>query len=204
MTILSDITTSKITMMTKLCSWVMEVRRDWGTRRSRAQRHMQMWSSMSSRRERARRSRITPRKLIKHILAGRLRRGDEEGIKKLDEVTLGNREELAKCLACLREATMYMDDIVHNPRLTRDLHYKMWSSALDLFITEIRSMISCKQKLDRYDIDIIELLIAKLSQMRISEMSTEQVGIRLSLEDTMESLFNLAIKQRVRLRTTGY
>ena len=158
---------------------------------------------MSSRRERARKSRMTPRKLIKHILAGRLRKGDEEGIKKLDEVTLGNRERLAECLACLREATMYMDDIVHNPRLTRDLHYKMWSSALDLFITEIRGMISCKQKLDKYDIDIVELLISRLSQMRINETTTEQVGVRLTLEDTMESLFNLAIGQRVRLRKTG-
>ena len=138
-----------------------------------------------------------------HILAGKLKEGDGESIRKHDEVTLGNREELAKCLACLREATMYMDDIVHNPRLTRDLHYKMWSSALDLFITEIRSMVSCRQKLEKYDIDIIELLISKLSQMRINEITREQVGIRLTLEDTMESLFNLALGQRVRLRKTG-
>lgn len=55
----------------------------------------------------------------------------------------------------------------------------------------------------KYDSDIVELLISRLCAMRINEMVSEQIMVRLSLEDAMQSLFIFKGDQATRLRVAG-
>ena len=118
----------------------------------------------------------------------------------------GSKENIAKALACLREVTMYIDDMVLNPRLVRDQKYKVWASALDNFITEVKSTVSFQggdPRLFRQNEDIVEVVISMLSQMRLNEVLVEQIEMRLSLEDTVRSLFDLRLTHEKKIRMIG-
>ena len=197
----SDLLTSM--MMMRICSRIMSMRRKYGDRRSMVIRRMTTWSSQTSRRERARKIRMTSRRMFRHRLNGKLRREDLEDIRELDRVVKECRGDFEISLRCLREATFYVDDLVVNPKLVKDLRYRVWAQALDCFLSEMRSLVEMKERPRIPDTDIVESLIWRLSMMRINETLEEQMEVRQSLEDAVESLFTLKKNQRKRLRTTG-
>ena len=190
-------------MLMKICSRIMSMRKKYGLRRARAIKELSAWSSMLARRERQRRVKLTSRKRVKMILDGRLRRGDRRDIRDLDKVVRANRGDFELTLRCLKEATGYVDDVVMSPKLIRDAKYMWWSQTLDKFLTEMRSLVEMNRRPAISDTEIIETLITRLSMMRIYETLGEQTEVRLSLEDTVESLFSLKWSQRRKLRMTG-
>ena len=188
-------------MLAKICSAIMDVRKVYGDRRSRMIQKLARWSRMSLRRERARRIKATSRKSVYNRLAGVLRRGDREDIQKLDKLVSDNRGDIRRTMTCLREATLYLDDVVLNPRLIRDARYKMWKMSLDFFLTEMRVMMDYRHP-GKYEVDVLECLITRLGQMRISEQLDEQIVMRYNLEDVVKTLFQVSRTQKHRM--TGF
>ena len=191
-------------MMMKICSRIMTMRKRYGDRRSRVITQLARWSCLLARRERERKGKMMSRRMLKHHLDGELRKGDARDIVKLDKVVKECKGDFEVSLRCLREATYYVDDLCLIPGLAKDLRYKVWARALDCFLTEMRSLVEMKKNPVIPDADIVEMLIWRLSMMRINETLEEQVEVRLSLEDAMESLFILKKNQKRKLRMIGY
>lgn len=200
-TILSTISDSlgHTIMLAKICSGIMDVRREYGDRRSEMSRKLALWSMMSQRRERVRTIRITSRKSIYHRMVGSLRRGERKDIRRLNKIVADNKGDIRRTMMCLREATLYLDDVVLNPRLVRDARYKMWKRSLDFFLTEMRFMMDYRKHPGKYEVDILECLISRLGGMRINESLDEQIIMRFSLEEVVKTMFQLSRAQRHRL-----
>ena len=190
-------------MMTKVCSEIMMMRQAYGRRRSKLQSQLARLSSLSSRRERARTCRLTSMRMVRIRLAGKLRREDKADNLRLNQVVKDCEEDMEDSLRCFREATMYLDDVALNPRLIRDTKYRLWTRALDFFLLEMKTTVNFSEKPGKYNLDIVELLISRLCAMRINEMVSEQIMVRLSLEDAMQSLFIFKGDQATRLRVAG-
>ena len=124
-------------------------------------------------------------------------------MQRLHRVVKESEEDLQDSLRCFREATMYLDDVALNPRLIRDTKYRLWSRALDHFLLELKTMVNFNNEPGQYDDDVVELLISRLCAMRLNEVVSEQIVVRLSLEDAMESLFTFEGDQAMRLRIAG-
>ena len=192
-----------IMMLTKICVRIMKMRERYGARRSKVIKMMTAWSGLRGRRERQRTIRMTSRRMMTTRLNGRLRQGDREDVERLNKEVEKSKGDFEVSLRCLAEATYYVDDLCFNPRLIKDLKYVVWSRALDCFISEMRRLVECKRPPGKLDLDIVDHLIWRLSQMRINETIDEQVEVRLNLEDAIRSLFTLKISQKRRLRMTG-
>ena len=147
---------------------------------------------------------MTPRKWIRARLSGRLREEDLEDVCKLEKVVDDCKGDFEDSLRALREATYYVDDLVVNPRLLKDVRYRVWSRALDCFITEMRCLVDVNKDPIISDSAIIDMLIWRLSMMRIHETMQEQVEVRLNLEDAVVSMFSLKKKHMRKLRMNGY
>jgi hypothetical protein len=207
LTIISDLIPATLTMtMLKICTLVMKMRKQYGVRKSRLINTMSRWSLMSARRERARKGRISSRKMMMKRLAGQFREGDRADLREIDDTMAESKEDISRALTCLREVTMHLDDMALNPRLVRDQKYRVWAAALDHFIMEIRNTISYRggdPSLFQYNKDVVEMIISRLSQMRLNEVVVEQMEMRLSLEDAVRSLFNLRIIHEKKIRMIG-
>ena len=142
----------------------------------------------TSRRERLRRGRATSMKMIKVNIRGRLSREDREERRRLEEAALDCREDVEKSLACLRQVTFYIDDLVLDPRHIKDAKYMAWEMALDLFLKELKHMVHYSIKPTRRDVRLVDKLIRMLSQMRIAECVMEQTQVRWGLEDGLSFL----------------
>ena len=204
---ISDLIPATLTMtMLKICTLVMKMRRQYGVRKARLINTMSRWSLMSARRERARKGRISSRKMMMKLLAEQFKEGDRADLREIDNAMAGCKEDISRALTCLREVTRYLDDMVLNPKLVRDQKYRVWSAALDHFIMEVRNTISYRggdPSLFQRSEDVVEMIIAKLSQMRLNEVVVEQMEMRLSLEDSVRSLFNLRITHEKKIRMIG-
>ena len=132
-------------------------------------------------------------------LVGRLNEEDRRDLRELNKATIDSQEDIVKSMNCLREATVYMDDVLHNPKVVKNLQYRMWVQTLDSFLSEMKSMVSYKTEPGQYEIDILELLIMRLSLLRIREQVTEQSVVRTSLAEMVKSVFSLNKRQRNRL-----
>ena len=185
--------------MTKICSLILEVRQTYGTRRGQALRTLSRWSSFRARMKRSRQIKMSSRKMMKLRLVGSLRKGDRKDIRKLDEAVKINEEDIDRAFKMLKEATRYIDDLVRDPRRRRGVMYKKWERALDSFLSEMRSMVEYKRYPGHYELDLLDLLIARLNHMRISEMVGEQTAIRFSLQDVVKTLFSVTRDQRSRM-----
>ena len=175
------------------------------------------WSSLLARRERKRRNMMMSTNRFIGRLAGRLNEGDRRDLRNLHKASADSQEDIVKSMNCLREATVFMDDVIHNPKVVRNLRYRMWVKTLDSFLTEMRSMVSyttvpgnyevdmstCHYTTlhyeEQYQTDILELLIEKLSMLRIREVNCEQAAVRTNLEMMIESVFTLNMTQRIKL-----
>ena len=187
-------------MMTmRVCSLIMEIRQMYGVRRTRYARQLAILSRLSSRRERMRRGKMTSMRMIQERLRGQLRREDNDDIAMLNRTVKACREDIDKSMECLKEATVYMDDVITNPRTIRDNKYKLWTRALDAFLTEMKGMVEYEAHPGNYTVDILELLISRLGQMCLNERMAEQARIRFCLEEMMETLFIINPRQRYRM-----
>ena len=191
-------------MLTKICIRIMRLRKRYGMRRARAIRQMTTWSGTKGRRERQRKIKLTSLRMMTTRVNGRLKQGDREDIELLNKEVEKSKGDFEVSLRCLAEATYYVDDLVFNPKLVKDLKYVVWTRALDCFISEMRRLVECNRAPSHLDVDIVDTLIWRLSLMRINETVSEQVEVRLNLEDAMKSLFELKISQKKKLRMTGF
>ena len=174
---------------TALCTEILKIREAYGERREAAHRTIVVASRLRSRRERARRGRLSSMMMMKIRLRGKLRREDREDKRRINRANSGNRREVSRALKCLEEATLYLDIVVQNPRLIRDQKYRKWERSLDFFLSEMRSMMEYKLEPGQYEVDILELLIWRLAQMKISEYLTSQGEVRTKLMKAVENLF---------------
>lgn len=172
-----------------ICTEILKIRKAYGVRRALAHRVVVAASRQTARRERARRGKLSSMKMIKWRIRGELRQEDREDRRRLEAANKGNRSEVRRALKCLEEATAYLDIVVKNPRLIRDRRYRMWERSLDSFLSEMRSMMEYKLEPGHYEIDILELLIWRLGQMKISEYLVSQVEVRFKLKDAVKNLF---------------
>ena len=92
-----------------------------------------------------------------------------------------------------------LDDMLDNPRFVRDARFKLWERSLDSFLSEMRSMINYSEEPGQYSVDILELLIFRLSRLRISERLEEQRIVRFTLEDVIKNLFTVSRLQKRRM-----
>lgn len=172
--------------MTAICTKILQIRKDYAKRRSLANRTVVKAARLISRRERMRKGKLTSMKLIKSSIRGRLRLEDREERRRLEQAAIESREDVERSLLCLRQVTLYIDDVVlyHN----KDAKYRAWEMALDLFLKELKHMVHYSIKPRRRDVKMVDKLIRMLQQMRIAEKSTEQVQIRWGLEDGLSYL----------------
>ena len=174
---------------TAICTEILRIRKAYEDRRTKAHKDLVVASRSRARRERARRGKLSSMKMMKWKLRGKLRQEDREDKRRLSEANRGNRNEVRRALKCLQEATVYLDLVVQNPRLIRDVQYRRWERSLDYFLAEMRSMMEYKLEPQAYEVDIVELLIWRLSQMKISEYLRSQVDLRVKLMNAVGNLF---------------
>ena len=174
---------------TALCTKILRIRKAYGDRRARAHKAIVVASRPRSRRERARVGRLSSMMMMKTKLRGKLRREDKEDRRKINRANAGNKREAKRALKCLEEATLSLDIVVQNPKLIRDRKYMKWERSLDFFLAEMRSMVEYKLEPGQYEVDILELLIRRLSQMKISEHLAAQEEVRNNLMDAVGNMF---------------
>ena len=174
---------------TALCTKILEIKKAYGDRRAAAHKMLVVASRLRARRERARRGKLSSMMMLKMRLRGKLRKEDSEDRKQIDRANGVNRREVRRALKCLEEATVYLDIVVQNPRLIRDQRYRKWERSLDYFLSEMRSMMEYKLAPGQYEVDILELLIWRLSQMRITEYLVSQENLRTKLMSAVGNLF---------------
>ena len=174
---------------TAICTEILRIRKAYEDRRVQAFKGLVVASRSRARRERARQGKLSSMKMMKWRIRGKLREEDREDRRKLEEANKGNRNEVRRALKCLEEATVYLDIVVQNPRLVRDSKYRRWERSLDYFLAEMRSMMEYKLEPRQYEVDIVELLIWRLSQMKISEYLASQVEVRVKLMNAVGNLF---------------
>jgi hypothetical protein len=174
---------------TALCTKILRIRKAYGDRRARAHKTIVVASRPRSRRERARVGRLSSMMMLKTKLRGKLRREDKDDRRKINRANAGNKREAKRALKCLEEATLSLDIVVQNPKLIRDRKYMKWERSLDFFLAEMRSMVEYKLEPGQYEVDILELLIRRLSQMKISEHLAAQEAVRNSLMDAVGNMF---------------
>ena len=174
---------------TALCTKILEFKKAYGDRRAAAHKMLVVASRLRARRERARRGKLSSMMMLKMRLRGKLRKEDSEDRKQIDRANGVNRREVRRALKCLEEATVYLDIVVQNPRLIRDQKYRKWERSLDYFLSEMRSMMEYKLAPGQYEVDILELLIWRLSQMRITEYLVSQENLRTKLMSAVGNLF---------------
>ncbi len=185
----------KSTMMTAICTRILRIRKDYAKRRRLANQTMVKAGRVTSRRERARRGRMTSMMAIKRRIRGQLRRGDAEARRGLEVAAVECKEDVEQSLLCLHQCTFYLDDLLLNPKVVKDAKYRAWEVALDLFLEELKNMVHYSIKPRRKDIKLVDLLIRMLSQMRIAESMVEQVEVRWSLQDGLANLLEDANKK---------
>ena len=185
----------KSTMMTAICTRILRIRKNYAKRRRLANQEMVRAGRLTSRRERARKGRMTSMMAIKRRLRGQLRRGDAEARRGLEVAAVECKEDVEQSLLCLHQCTFYLDDLLLNPKVVKDAKYRAWEVALDLFLEELKNMVHYSIKPRRKDVKLVDLLIRMLSQMRIAESLTEQVEIRWNLTDGLAHLLEDANKK---------
>ena len=185
----------KSTMMTAICTRILRIRKNYAKRRRLANQEMVRAGRLTSRRERARKGRMTSMMAIKRRLRGQLRRGDAEARRGLEVAAVECKEDVEQSLLCLHQCTFYLDDLLLNPTVVKDAKYRAWEVALDLFLEELKNMVHYSIKPRRKDIKLVDLLIRMLSQMRIAESMVEQVEVRWNLQDGLANLLEDANKK---------
>ena len=172
-----------------ICTEILRIKEAYGDRRAKVHKVLVVASRSRAGRERARRGKLSSMKMMKWRLRGKLREEDREDRRELARANRGNREEVRRALKCLREATVHLDIVVQNPRLIRDRNYRMWERSLDYFLSEMKSIMEYKLEPGHYEVDIVELLIWRLSQMKISEYLEPQREVRTKLMNAVGNLF---------------
>ena len=163
--------------MLKICTLVMKIRWEYGARKSRLLGYLTRWSRMSSRRTRARKIILTLRKRVQHHLAGKLREGDQEDLRRIDRAMMWRHAEMSgvpqrshhvhgrfgrKSQACVRPA---VQALVQGPGHVPARDERTIGGRVD----------------GSHNTDVVELLISRLCQMRISELVLEQTIVRDTL-----------------------
>ena len=107
-------------MMTAICSLILQIRKNYARRRRMAHTVSVEAAKMTSRRERARKIRMTSMKAIKKRIRGQLRRGDAGERRKLERAAVDCKEDVERALTCLHECTFFLDDILVKSEFVKD------------------------------------------------------------------------------------
>ena len=107
-------------MMTAICSLILQIRKNYAMRRRMAHTVSVEAAKMTSRRERARKIRMTSMKAIKKRIRGQLRRGDAGERRKLERAAVDCKEDVERALTCLHECTFFLDDILVKSEFVKD------------------------------------------------------------------------------------
>ena len=177
-------------MKTRICSMILKMKEAYERRRWRLHKQLVRSSSLLSRRERSRRGRVTSMRIIRKRLLGRLKAEDERDIEKLDRASIRDKEDMARSLKCLREATFFLDKLLESPRLIMNAKFKRWELALDSFLSEARLMMDYRRVPVYCDSDGLDMLIRRIEHMRLGEALREQREVRYRLEDSLDYLFD--------------
>ena len=182
----------------------MRMRKAYGERRIRLQKSLKRLLTSSVRKEMKRKGKNTSLKLMRRRIVGAFRKEEEEDLRRLGGVS-ENRGDLIEALACLQEATVFINIMIRHPVMMGTPRYRNWSIELDKFLSDMRSLVDYRKMPGQHDSEVEETLVMRLKAMRIHEDSAAQKEVRYKLEDAMQRLFEPRSpeKKEIRKRLLG-
>ena len=167
----------------------MRMRKAYGERRTRLQKSLKKLLSLSARKERKRKGRNTSLNLLRRRIVGTFQKEEKEDLERLGGVS-EDKGDLVKALACLQEATLYIDIMIKHPFMMGTPRYRNWSTELDRFLSDMRNLVDYRKTPEQHDSEVEEILIWRLKGMKIHEDSAAQKEVRFKLEEAMQRLFD--------------